>query len=196
MPSNMECQRVDVLRMRVFRDYVHEKLAFAPVQPRSDGKKRILLVQRSKSRGVRNFKDVLAFFESKREFEVEVFRDQRMPGLQNQLKSFYMADAIFAPHGAGLSNLLAARKSVVVAELLERPIWDVYVVTVLFPPSLCSSLISPLQNMARALQLRYLGIQPKQAANREKDPQAQLFTVNHRELERAYDFFVQHLFKV
>ena len=65
IPSNMECQRADVLRMRVFRDYVHEIMAFPSVEPRSDGKMRLVLVQRSKDRRIQNFNEVLAFFNSK-----------------------------------------------------------------------------------------------------------------------------------
>ena len=78
------------------------------------------------------------FFNSKSEFDVEIFGDLRMPVLRRQLESFYKADAIFAPHGAGLSNLLATRKSVVVVELLERPVWDVYVVTVVIASSVAN----------------------------------------------------------
>lgn len=100
----------------------------------------VVMVYRRRRRIIRNYNELVNRIREKFPFLVLLhFRDGALPSVAKALSIFYNASFIIAPHGAGLANIIAARKGTVVIEYMTD---DEYM----------SSVFSTL---ARQLQLRY-----------------------------------------
>jgi len=98
-----------------------------------------LLMHRAKDRVVENLFDVMTSLHCMG-FQVELFSDAKLPGVQQTCASFRRADLVIGMHGAGFSNLLCSRPEVTVVEFHEHPNNPLY------------------QRMAEDLGLRYAGV--------------------------------------
>jgi hypothetical protein len=76
----------------------------------NETKKYILLIKRSNSRRIDNYDQLLNALNSAYPGYIFEFLDNPTPSLAESFHIFYNAEIIVAPHGAGLSNIIACSK--------------------------------------------------------------------------------------
>lgn len=100
----------------------------------------VVVVYRSGNRKVVNYDELVNRIRAKFPFLVLLqFRDDALPSTEKTFRIFYNASFIIAPHGAGLANIIAARKGTIVIEYITDDEW--------------MSLV--YSTLARQLQLKY-----------------------------------------